>query len=224
MPEDPARAEPQQRERPGVAERAAVEVEQADRQLVVEQQRQPPRDREHRERRDERHHAAVGDRDRVDRAEQQSRSRARREMNVNVVPFGSTSTAAEQARPRRRIEPTDRSMPAVAITNVMPIASTPTTLAWVSMLRTLSQVGNVSGFRIAPATNSSDRRRTRARTPAPAGRGPLERRARRFTTSSFTATSSARSGVVDGRDGVPQQLALGGAVAGRPRPRSRPRA
>ena len=26
------------------------------------------------------------------------------------------------------IEPTDRSMPAVAITNVMPIASTPTTL------------------------------------------------------------------------------------------------
>ena len=54
------------------------------------------------------------------------------------------------------IEPTDRSMPAVAITKVMPIASTPTTLACVSMLRTLSQVGNVSGFRIAPATNSSD--------------------------------------------------------------------
>ena len=53
------------------------------------------------------------------------------------------------------IEPTERSMPAVAITNVMPIASTPTTLAWVSMLRTLSQVGNVSGFRIAPTTNSS---------------------------------------------------------------------
>ena len=53
------------------------------------------------------------------------------------------------------IEPTDRSMPAVAITKVMPIASTPTTLAWVSMLRTLSTVGNVSGFRIAPTTNSS---------------------------------------------------------------------
>ena len=53
------------------------------------------------------------------------------------------------------IEPTDRSMPAVAITNVMPIASTPTTLACVSMLRMLSQVGNVSGLRIAPATNSS---------------------------------------------------------------------
>ena len=46
-------------------------------------------------------------------------------------------------------------MPAVAITNVMPIASTPTTLAWVSMLRTLSHVGNVSGWAIAPATNSS---------------------------------------------------------------------
>ena len=52
------------------------------------------------------------------------------------------------------IEPTDRSMPAVAITKVIPIASTPTTLACVSMLRTLSQVGKVSGFRIAPAMNS----------------------------------------------------------------------
>ena len=52
------------------------------------------------------------------------------------------------------IEPTERSMPAVAMTNVMPIASTPITLAWVSMLRMLSVVGNVSGLRIAPATNS----------------------------------------------------------------------
>ena len=40
------------------------------------------------------------------------------------------------------------------MTNVMPIASTPITLACVSMLRMLSQVGNVSGLRIAPATNS----------------------------------------------------------------------
>ena len=64
--------------------------------------------------------------------------------------------AAEDAGGGDASSPTDRSMPAVAITNVIPIASTPTTLAWVSMLRTLSQVGNVSGFRIAPATNSSD--------------------------------------------------------------------
>src|SRR5829696_1868272 len=69
-PGDPPGAEPQQRERRGVAERAAVEIEQADRQLVVEQQRDPSRDREHRKRRDERDDAAVGDRDRVDRAEQ----------------------------------------------------------------------------------------------------------------------------------------------------------
>ncbi len=45
-------------------------------------------------------------------------------------------------------------MPEVAITKVIPMARTPTTLAWVSMLRTLSQVGNVSGFRIAPVMNS----------------------------------------------------------------------
>ena len=53
------------------------------------------------------------------------------------------------------IDPTERSIPAVAITNVIPIASTPTTLAWVSMLRRLSQVGKVSGFRIEPVTNRS---------------------------------------------------------------------
>ena len=52
------------------------------------------------------------------------------------------------------IEPTERSMPAVAMTNVMPMASTPITLAWVSMLRMLSTVGNVSGLRIEPTTNS----------------------------------------------------------------------
>ena len=51
------------------------------------------------------------------------------------------------------IEPTERSIPAVAITKVMPIASTPTTLAWVSMFRMLSQVAKVSGLRIAPTTN-----------------------------------------------------------------------
>ena len=39
------------------------------------------------------------------------------------------------------IEPTDRSMPAVAMTNVMPMASTPITLACVSMLRMLSRSG-----------------------------------------------------------------------------------
>ena len=51
------------------------------------------------------------------------------------------------------IEPTDRSMPAVAMTNVIPMASTPITLAWVSMLRMLSIVGKVSGLRIEPTTN-----------------------------------------------------------------------
>ena len=49
-------------------------------------------------------------------------------------------------------EPTDRSMPPVAITNVIPIAITPTTLAWVSMFRMLSEVGKLSGSRIEPTT------------------------------------------------------------------------
>ena len=72
-----------------------------------------------------------------------------------MEPFGIDEDAAEDARggdassrPRGRCPP-------VAMTKVMPIAITPTTLAWVSMLRTLSQVGNVSGLRIAPATNSA---------------------------------------------------------------------
>ena len=52
-------------------------------------------------------------------------------------------------------EPTDRSMPEVAITNVIPIASTPTTLAWVSIARKLSVVGNVSGLRMVPTTSSA---------------------------------------------------------------------
>ncbi len=78
-------------------------------------------------------------------------------------------------------------MPAVAITNVMPIASTPTTLAWVSMLRTLSQVGKVSGSRIAPATNSSTTTIASAyswNSSSSAGRSAIGRH----------TTSSARSG------------------------------
>ena len=88
------------------------------------------------------------------------------------------------------IEPTDKSMPAVAITKVMPIASTPMTLAWVSMLRTLSQVGKVSGFRIDPAMKS---RTTTAASPYSCRRsafrrsenaGPLDR-ARRLGQGSY---------------------------------------
>ena len=49
------------------------------------------------------------------------------------------------------IEPTDRSMPPVAMTNVIPIASTPMTELWRRTLRMLSLVGKTSGSRIAPA-------------------------------------------------------------------------
>ena len=46
-------------------------------------------------------------------------------------------------------------MPAVAITNVIPMARTPTTLAWVITARRLSAVGNVEGLRTAPMTIST---------------------------------------------------------------------
>ena len=75
-------------------------------------------------------------------------------MKIRVLVPSSPSRIPPKTPAAATIEPTERSMPAVAITNVMPIASTPTTLAWVSMFRTLSVVGNVSGRRIAPAMNS----------------------------------------------------------------------
>ena len=95
-------------------------------------------------------------------------------------------------------------MPAVAITNVMPIARTPTTLAWVSMLRTLAIVGNVSGLRIAPTTNSS------TTTIASAYSCSSSRGARGAVPRGRSGhwTSSARTGASVGRDGVAQQLLL----------------
>ena len=69
MPEDPSVAEPEQREHRGITEVAAVQVEQAHGVLVVQQQRNPSADGEHRQGRDERDDSAVGDRDGVDRAE-----------------------------------------------------------------------------------------------------------------------------------------------------------
>ena len=127
------------------------------------------------------------------------------------MPLGSTRMPPKTPA-AATIEPTERSMPAVAMTNVMPIASTPTTLACVSMLRTLSQVGNVSGLRIAPATNSSDDDDARARTPgargrAAAGSGPA-------VGVGGHCDLLGQDGGIDGRDGVAQQLLLGrrGAV------------
>jgi hypothetical protein len=52
------------------------------------------------------------------------------------------------------IEPTERSMPAVAITKVMPIASTPTTLPWRSTLNRLSLDRNALPSMIPPAISS----------------------------------------------------------------------
>ena len=90
-------AEPEQREGGRVAERAAVEVEQAHRQLVVQEQGYAPGYREHRQRRDERDHAAVRDRDRVDRAEQR-READRPDDEDERRALGVDQDASEHAR------------------------------------------------------------------------------------------------------------------------------
>ena len=47
-------------------------------------------------------------------------------------------------------DPTDKSMPPVAITNVMPMAIVPVMLAWVSTLSRLSLVRKTPGLMITP--------------------------------------------------------------------------
>ena len=80
-------------------------------------------------------------------------------MNATLPESASWPPATAAAA---TIEPTERSMPPVAITNVMPIASTPTTEAWRRTLSMLSEVRKVSGSRIAPTI------RIRATTPTSA--------------------------------------------------------
>ena len=61
-------------------------------------------------------------------------------MNTNVVSgtasFRNTTAPATEAA--ASIDPTDRSMPPVAMTKVMPTAMIPTTLAWVTIVTMLS--------------------------------------------------------------------------------------
>ena len=105
-------------------------------------------------------------------------------------------------------------MPPVAITNVMPIAITPTTLAWVSMLRTLSQVGNVSGFEDRAATNISTT--TIASAYSWSSKPPITRRQRPIAAAGAPGrhlTSSTRVRGIGGRDGVAKQLALARVLA-----------
>ena len=53
-------------------------------------------------------------------------------------------------------DPTDRSMPPVAITNVMPMAMMPVMLAWVSTLSRLSLVRKTPGRMIIPDDDQGD--------------------------------------------------------------------
>ena len=82
------------------------------------------------------------------------------------------------------------------------------TLACVSMLRMLSQVGNVSGLRIAPVDEQQHDDDRRARTPG--ARGPSGG-ARPAVTA--VMRSPRQDGGFDGGDGVAQQLLLGGGGA-----------
>ena len=160
-----------------------VVVEQADRRLVAHLQRQAAGDRQHRQRGDERHDLAVGDGGGVDAAEQQTEPEGdedERRRRRRCRPSSRPATPAAAT-----IEPTERSMPAVAITNVMPIASTPTTLDWVRIARKLSIVGNVSGLRIAPTTISA--------TITPSKRVLLQRRAARQREALGSRSPARRS-------------------------------
>ena len=67
------------------------------------------------------------------------------------MPFSATSPPAMLAA--ASTDPTDRSIPPVAITKVMPMAMMPVMLAWVSTFSRLSLVGKTSGLMITPATS-----------------------------------------------------------------------
>ena len=150
-------------------------------------------------------------------------------MNTNVLVPVSPSTLRRTIPAAATIEPTDRSMPAVAITNVIPIAITPITLAWVSMLRTLSQVGKVSGFEDrARNEQQHDDDRERVLLEFELLQPPDELRATAPVRASAPAMSSydllLEIWRICGRDGVAKQLALACAICRRPRRPSRLRA
>src|SRR4051794_7902205 len=69
-----------------------------------------------------------------------------------TLPLSITRPPATPAA--ATIEPTDKSIPAVAITNVIPIANTPTTLPWRNTLNMLSLDMNDSPSRTVPAISS----------------------------------------------------------------------
>ena len=64
-------------------------------------------------------------------------------------PLGSNWAPAMAAA--ASMDPTDRSMPPVAMTNVIPTATTPTTLAWVRTVRRLSLVRKTPASMMVPA-------------------------------------------------------------------------
>ena len=124
-------------ERPSLPEPDDLRGQAVDRNAVAQHQREAARDAEHAERDDEWRDRALGDEEAVDARRSnapvarqpripihQGRSR----LEVSIAP-----TTPESAR----IEPTERSMPADEMTNVMPIASTPNTDVDSRMLRTL---------------------------------------------------------------------------------------
>src|SRR5919108_1960662 len=107
-------------------------------------------------------------------------------------------------------DPTDRSIPPVAMTKVMPMAMMPVMLAWVSTFSRLSLVGKTSGLMMMPATT----RATITTGSTSSWTGTWRQPARALRAGVSTAiTSPCLGGVVDGDRGAEHVfLGAGGAV------------
>src|SRR5215218_1308276 len=128
-------------------------------------------------------------------------------MNIQE-PFSNTSPPAMLAA--ASTDPTDRSIPPVAITKVMPMAMMPVMLAWVSTFSRLSLVGKTSGLMITPATS----RATITTGSTSSWTGTWRQPARALRAGVSTAISSpCLGGVVNGDRGSEHVfLGAGGAV------------
>ena len=86
--------------------------------------REGARDRQHAERHDEGRHADIGDEEAIDGAAHEARCQASGKGDVPGI-FPGQEQAGDDTATRPMIEPTDRSMPPVMITTIMPSAMMP---------------------------------------------------------------------------------------------------
>src|SRR5829696_1109481 len=129
-------------------------------------------------------------------------------MNIHE-PYGINSPPAMLAA--ASADPTDRSMPPVAITNVMPMAMMPVMLAWVSTLSRLSLVRKMPGLMITPTMIRA--MITIGSTSSWTGTWRKRPRASTVVVSVSTAISSPCFRCVMNRDGRLQHVLLGAGRA-----------